>query len=225
MIQAAAFPTLHHERRLWARGFVSVAGLDEAGRGAWAGPVVAAAVVLGAKDRSLPDRLAGVRDSKKLTPRRRESLFDRVRQCAVTWGVGTIPPADIDSHGIVAATRQAMVQAIQALEIPPDYLLIDYLTLCDVALPQQGLPKGDARVLSIAAASILAKVSRDRLMVELDAEYPGYGMARHKGYGTPQHSAALGRLGPCPAHRFSFAPLRNLAPDAGRASPEAGNLL
>jgi ribonuclease HII len=126
-------------------------------------------------------------------------------------GLGTVSSNVIDAQGIVPATKRAMILALESLQIAPDYLLIDYLTLSDVSLPQHGLPKGDALVMSIAAASILAKVYRDRLMVGLDAQYPGYGLARHKGYGTEQHRTALAELGPCPVHRMSFAPLRSLA--------------
>ncbi len=204
-------PALTHEKRLWADGFRYVAGLDEAGRGSWAGPVVAAAVILPRDQPDLAHRLAGVRDSKTLTAARREELLDLVEQHALAWGVGIVPPAGIDARGIVPATREAMSLALGVLSHPADYLLIDHVTLPDQPLPQLSLPKGDARILSIAAASIVAKVSRDRMMVELDGVYPGYGFARHKGYGTPQHRAALERLGPSAVHRLSFAPLQRLA--------------
>jgi ribonuclease HII len=204
-------PHLDHETALWARGYRYVAGLDEAGRGAWAGPVVAAAVILPAGDAGTLNRLAGVRDSKLLTAKRRESLLESILAHAVSFGVGSVPPAEIDAWGIVPATRQAMSLALQALSPAADCLLIDYLILPDLPLPQVSLPKGDAVVLSIAAASIVAKVSRDRMMKDLDAAYPGYGFARHKGYGTAEHRAALARLGPCAIHRRSFAPLRDLA--------------
>ena len=214
------FPTLQHEDRLWAAGYHCIAGLDEAGRGAWAGPVVAAAVILPAGDESLAGRLAGVRDSKQLTPARRERLLPVVQQAALAWGVGVVAPEEIDRLGIVPATRRAMVLALQTLCVAPDYLLIDYLRLPEALLPQYGLPKGDARVLSIAAASIVAKVSRDRLMVELDGCCPGYGLAGNKGYGTAQHQAALATLGPSRVHRLSFAPLRALErQNAGMLEP------
>jgi ribonuclease HII len=187
-----------------------VAGLDEAGRGAWAGPVVAAAVILPPGDPALARHLLGVRDSKQLTPARREALLETIQQHALAWGVGAVPPSGIDELGIVPATRQAMHLALQALSPPADYLLIDHLRLPELALPQTSLPKGDALILSIAAASIVAKVSRDRMMVELEARYPGYGFGRHKGYGTAQHRAVLTALGPSSAHRLSFAPLRSL---------------
>ena len=212
-------PSLTYEKRLWADGFRYVAGLDEAGRGSWAGPVVAAAVILPPDLPDLAHCLAGVRDSKTLTAARREKLLDLIEQHALARGVGTVPPAGIDARGIVPATREAMSLALGAIAHPADYLLIDHVSLPDQALPQVSLPKGDARILSIAAASIVAKVSRDRMMVELDAVYPGYGFAQHKGYGTPQHRAALERLGPSAIHRLSFAPLQRLAVgDQGQAT-------
>jgi ribonuclease HII len=205
-----SLPTLTYERRLWAKGFQLVAGLDEAGRGAWAGPVVAAAVILPAGDPDLAQHLDGVRDSKTLSAARREQLLRVIQRRATAWAACAVPPSEIDRLGIVPATREAMAKALQRLAASPDHLLIDYLPLSAVSLPQISLPKGDAKVLSIAAASIIAKVSRDRMMVELEAQIPGYGFARHKGYGTPQHRAALAELGVCDAHRRSFAPMRYL---------------
>jgi ribonuclease HII len=201
-------PTLDCETRLWAAGYRYVAGLDEAGRGAWAGPVVAAAVILPPDDPELVQHLEGVRDSKQLTATRREALLEVIQRRVLVWGVGAVSPAEIDALGIVPATRKAMALALRSLSPPADYLLIDYLSLSNLPLPQKSLPKGDARVLSIAAASIVAKVSRDRMMVQLQDRLPGYGFARHKGYGTPQHRAALAKLGPSVVHRLSFAPLR-----------------
>ena len=208
-------PSLAYEIPRWAAGYRHVAGLDEAGRGAWAGPVVAAAVILPPGDLALMERLRGVRDSKQLTPKQREALLGVIRECAVAVGVGAVPPDEIDRLGIVPATRRAMVLALKTLSPAADYLLIDHLPLAEVALPQYSLPKGDARVLSIAAASIVAKVSRDDMMVELEERLPGYGFGRHKGYGTAQHQAALAALGPSPAHRLSFEPLRRLVVGAG----------
>ena len=205
-------PSLIYEQRLWGQGYRYVAGLDEAGRGAWAGPVVAAAVILPADLPGLAEHLVGVRDSKQLSPARREMLLEVIQAQALAWAVGQVPSAEIDALGIVPATRQAMHQALADLSPAADYALIDYLPLPALDLPQSSLPKGDARVLSIAAASIVAKVLRDRLMVRLDDRYPGYGFARHKGYGTPQHRVALQSLGPCAIHRLSFAPLQYLAP-------------
>lgn len=203
----SAGPDLSLERALRARGFRRIAGLDEAGRGALAGPVAAAAVVLPLEAPDLAARLAGVDDSKRLPPEVRTRLAQRIRETAVAAAVGMASPAEIDALGIVAATRLAMRRAIAALPLEPDHLLLDWLRLPEVPLPQTALPQGDSRALSIAAASILAKVSRDALMEQLDTEYPGYGFARHKGYATAAHRDALRRLGPSPVHRRSFAPV------------------
>ena len=215
-------PTLIYEKRLWHEGYRHVAGLDEAGRGAWAGPVVAAAVVLPAGDPELARHLDGVRDSKELTALRREALLEVIRRHARAWAVGVVPSAEIDAVGIVPATRKAMALALEALTTPADYLLIDHLVLPEVALPQTSMPKGDARVLSVAAASIVAKVSRDQLMADLDADLPGYGFGQHKGYGTMRHRAALETLGPCPLHRFSFAPVQRIAARDSRCMQSMG---
>jgi ribonuclease HII len=212
MMGSTPRPTIAHEARIWARGYRRVAGLDEVGRGAWAGPVVAAAVVLPPEGCQVAGNLAGVRDSKELTPARREVLFDVICRHAVAVGVGAVPAATIDTLGIVPATRRAMALALASVLPPADYLLIDYLPLPDQACPQECLPKGDAHVLSIAAASIVAKVCRDRFMVRLDAVFPGYNFGQHKGYGTRAHQAAIAALGPCAAHRFSFSPLQAATP-------------
>jgi ribonuclease HII len=209
-------PSLAYEMRLWDAGYRYVAGLDEAGRGSWAGPVVAAAVILPSNQPRLAAALSGVRDSKTLTAARREMLLAVIENLALAWGVGAVPPSEIDNLGIVPATCKAMALALGALSTPADHLLIDYLSLPELPLPQISLPKGDALILSIAAASIVAKVNRDRMMLDLDAQFPGYSFGRHKGYGTPQHQAALSSLGPCAAHRLSFAPLQRLA--AGNAN-------
>lgn len=201
-------PSLDHEMRLWAGGLRCIAGLDEAGRGAWAGPVVAGAVVLPSGDAGLLAHLRGVRDSKQLTPRQRDTVLEAILSCARAWAIGLEPSSAIDRAGIVPATRQAMTIALCGLPVPVDGLLIDYLTLPSIPLPQTCLPKGDVRVLSIAAASVVAKVHRDRLMLEMEAQFPGYGFGRNKGYGTAEHRAALARLGPCAIHRRSFAPVR-----------------
>ncbi len=202
------YPHLQEERALVRRGYRLIAGLDEAGRGSWAGPVVAAAVVLPLERRDLPAQLLGVRDSKLLTPRRREEVLEKVIQVALGIGVGVVPPQFIDEKGIVAATRLAMRRALDALPMRPDYLLVDYLSLPDESWPYKSIVRGDNLSLSIASASIVAKVERDRMMIELEAEYPGYGFARHKGYGTPQHREALERLGLTPLHRLSFRPMK-----------------
>ena len=185
-----------------------MAGLDEAGRGASAGPVVAAAVVVPPNSGLvLPALLGQVDDSKRLSPAVRERLEPEIRKCALSVGVGSVPADEIDRIGIVPATRLAMLQALAALTVQPAHLLLDYLTLPDVRLPQWGIPHGDAICFSIAAASIIAKVTRDRWMVGQELVYPGYGFARHKGYGTAVHQAALGRLGPCLIHRRTFRPV------------------
>lgn len=201
-------PDLREEMALYGQGYRLVAGLDEAGRGAWAGPVVAGAVILPLGREELGQALAGVRDSKTLNPSARERLYAVIQTQALAVGVGMVPPKRIDELGIVPATKEAMALAIARLSCPPDFLLIDFLSLPQLAYPQKSIVHGDALSLSIAAASIVAKVSRDRFMVELDGQYPGYGLAGHKGYGTPQHRAALARLGPSPIHRFSYAPVR-----------------
>ena len=201
-------PHLQLELDLLAHGHRIVAGLDEAGRGAWAGPVVAAAVVLPLHRSDLSCVLSGVRDSKLLTPRRREELLPVIREVAWATGVGVAPSSYVDRYGVVAATRRAMRGAIRDLGLSPDYLLIDYLHLPNMAIAQKGIPKGDRRHLSIAAASIVAKVTRDRALCELDRQYRGYGFAKHKGYGTRQHAESLAHMGPCAVHRYSFAPVR-----------------
>jgi ribonuclease HII len=172
-------------------------------------------VVLPLGNEGLRQALDGVRDSKTLNPSERERLYDVIQAEALAVGVGMVPPDQIDELGIVPATKEAMALAIAQLLSPPDFLLIDFLGLAQLDYPQKSIVHGDALSLSIAAASIVAKVSRDRLMVELDSQYPGYGFASHKGYGTPQHRAALDRLGPSPIHRFSYAPVN------GDARPKA----
>ena len=203
-------PTLDEEARLQARGFRLVAGVDEVGRGALAGPVVAAAVIL-PLGVDFP-WLGSVRDSKQLSPKKRERVFDLVQRAGIPFGLGSVPHATIDEVGIVQATRMAMAQAVDSLPSRPDFLLIDALSLPEVDLPQKGIIRGDRLSFSIACASIMAKVSRDRQMTEFDGVYPGYGLARHKGYGTRQHLQCLGRLGPCAIHRRSFAPVAGLSP-------------
>jgi ribonuclease HII len=199
------------ERDLCAQGHLHVAGIDEAGRGAWAGPVVAAAVILPLHRADLAEALAGVDDSKKLTAGRRERLFDRICSVAAAVGVGAAGPTEIDGRGIVPSTRAAMCRALAALAVLPTYLLIDYVALSATDLPFTALPKGDAKSLSIAAASIVAKVTRDRLMCGLHEMYPDYGFDAHKGYGVRRHRLALRRLGATPVHRVSFAPVSDLA--------------
>jgi ribonuclease HII len=196
------FPTLEFEINLWNAGFARIAGLDEAGRGAWAGPVAAATVILSA-DPSLTRTLKGVRDSKLMTPLARETWAPRIKESALGWGVGFASSSEIDTLGILPATKLAAVRALGNLA--PDYLLTDFLVFRDIDLPQTALVKGDQRSLSVAAASVLAKTSRDELMRATDSQYPGYGFFRHKGYGTRIHKDAIIRLGRCEIHRKSFA--------------------
>jgi ribonuclease HII len=195
------------ETDLWRAGYLTIAGVDEAGRGAWAGPVVAAAVILPHDASRIGALLGKVDDSKRLTAAGRERLFDLIRSHALATGVGCTAAEQIDCLGIVPATQQAMVQALDLLAVQPDFVLLDYLTLPNLRLPQRGVAHGDALSLSIAAASILAKVTRDRWMAEQDITNAGYGFARHKGYGTAEHRAALARLGPCALHRLTFQPM------------------
>jgi len=198
---------LDHERDLWAAGFRAIAGVDEAGRGAWAGPVVAAAVILPSSPAALAPLLGRVDDSKRLAPAVRARALALIEQHALAVGTGWTPAAEIDLRGIVAATRAAMRAALAALAVVPDFVLVDYLALPELVCPQRGIPHGDAVSLSIAAASIVAKVARDRWMAAQDELYPGYGFARHKGYGVAAHAEALARLGPCALHRRSFRPV------------------
>ena len=203
------YPNLNHERALWANGALWVAGIDEAGRGALAGPVAAAAVIL-PQIASFTRQLKGVRDSKLMTPAQRESWSQAIQESAVTFGIGLASAGEIDTIGILPATRLAASRAIQSLKIVPDHLLLDYLLLPDFSIPQTSIPKGDRISLSIAAASVLAKTYRDAILVALGDQYPGYGFAAHKGYGTSAHIDAIQQLGPSPVHRMTFAPLNML---------------
>ncbi|HEV8337311.1 MAG TPA: ribonuclease HII [Candidatus Polarisedimenticolia bacterium] len=189
-----------HEDTLRREGFRRIAGLDEVGRGSLAGPVVAAVVIL---DRSA--RLPGVRDSKLLSEDQRRSQFGRIALSAMAYGFGVVEAETVDRINVLEASRQAMVAAIGSLAEPPDALLIDAVRLPDVDLPQRSLVHGDRRCLSIAAASILAKVFRDEIMKELDGVFPGYRFRFNKGYGTEEHLRALTFLGPTPLHRLSFS--------------------
>ncbi|HEY4485593.1 MAG TPA: ribonuclease HII [Nitrospiria bacterium] len=204
-----AVDRLYFEREAYERGFRSLAGLDEAGRGPLAGPVVASAVVLpsGAL-------FPGLRDSKKLTAGQRERFYEEISREARGIGIGTVGPEVIDAINILEATRLAMKQALSALPVLPDYLLIDAMTLPDVGIAQHGLVRGDDLSQTIAAASVIAKVTRDRLMLEYDRRYPQYNFRSHKGYGTAEHLLALKEHGPCPIHRRSFR--RVATPETGR---------
>jgi len=201
-------PDLQFEKRLWETGLRHIAGIDEAGRGALAGPV-AAGVVIFPPDESSRASLNGLRDSKQLTPAERNEWAVSVQETAIAWAVAFASHDEIDRLGIVPATRLAAQRALQACEHQAEHLLLDYLFLPDLDIPQTKLVKGDQRSKSIAAASVLAKTARDALLVQLNEEIPGYRFADHKGYGTRGHLEALKRLGPSPIHRRSFAPLKD----------------
>jgi len=201
------FPNLDEEDKLKSQGYELIAGIDEVGRGALAGPVVASAVIL-----PHPANLSWfglVRDSKELNFRKRESLFDLITKEAIAVGIGIVPPQVIDSVNILKATKLAMIQAVEKLPKQPNFILIDRVTLSQCPIPQRGITRGDKTCLSIACASIVAKVTRDHMMEEFDRIYPGYGFAQHKGYGTGGHVSCLQKLGPSPIHRLYFAPVRN----------------
>ena len=196
------------EQTLRQQGYRRIAGIDEAGRGALAGPVVAAAVIL-----PVDCQISGVTDSKQLAPKKREKLFDEIHHAAVAVGVGCVNNLEIDRTNILRATMEAMAQAVMQITPFPDYVLVDGTHLPEIPLPRshrdseqpaKAIPKGDTLVQSIAAASIIAKVTRDRLMIDLDETYPGYGFRIHKGYGTLLHRQAIAQLGPCHIHRRSF---------------------
>ena len=208
MMYRTGAPTFVEEEMLAAQGYFRVAGIDEAGRGPLAGPVVAAAVIL-PQGFDAP-WLGLVRDSKQLTGATRELLYRHICEAALSVGVGLCDSLTIDRRGIVASTRLAMRQAVYQLQPPAESLLIDYMSLPEVRLPQKPITHGDGLCLSIACASIVAKVTRDHLMVEFDGVYPGYGFRKHKGYGTPEHFSCLQRLGPCPIHRRSFQPVKSM---------------
>jgi len=196
---------LTYETELWDRGVGRIAGVDEAGVGTLAGPVIAAAVIL---PRGLRPR--GLDDSKQLDARARERLCAEVKAGAMAWSVGAASPVEVDSINVYQAGLLAMRRAVEGLALRPDALLVDARRIPELAIPQQGIVKGDAKSLSIAAASVVAKVTRDALMAEAEVRYPGYGFARHKGYGAPEHLEALRRLGPCELHRRTFAPVREV---------------
>jgi ribonuclease HII len=214
-------PGFEHEQDCAAQGSRHIAGIDEAGRGCWAGPVVAAAVVLPPAAAEQPALLAQINDSKQLSAAQRDASYTLLRKLTPQIGVGVVPPYIIDLLGIVPATRLAMITALLALPGPVDALLIDALTLPGLSLPQHALIRGDACSYSIAAASIIAKVSRDRLMATAEHAFPGYGFAAHKGYGTAAHRRALAQLGPCMLHRHSFRPVLACAGAAPTRATEA----
>jgi len=208
LFDRASLTTLHFEQQLAARGYRAVAGVDEAGRGPLAGPVVAAAVIL-------PETfdLPGLTDSKQLSASARATLFPRIRHQARAVGVGIIDATEIDRINILQATLRAMALAIGRLKVAADALLIDGITPVPLPLYQQTLKKGDSRSLSIAAASVIAKVVRDRMMEGYERRYPGYGLGGHKGYGSAAHRQAIADLGPSPIHRCSFRGVREYVED------------
>ena len=204
-------PDWSRERQLYRQGVSPVAGVDEAGRGPLAGPVVAAAVILPPDLTGNEPWLSGLDDSKRLSPRQRELVLPIIEQYALAVAIAQESPAEIDRIGIGRAVLQAMLRAVDSLTVAPQHLLFDYIPIKKCAYPFDALVKGDRRSYSIAAASIVAKVTRDRIMAAAETCYPGYAFARHKGYATAQHRAKLQELGPCPLHRRSFAPVRQAA--------------
>jgi len=206
-------PAFHLERRLYGSGYRVVAGVDEAGRGPLAGPLVVGAAVLPGDLDDSPPWLRLVRDSKKLSPLQREQALVELQRHAVALATGQATAREVDNLGLTRAIRLALTRALRSLAIQPDYLLLDFMRPLPDALPCEAIVKGDDLCYSIAAASIVAKVTRDQWMTDADRRFPGYGFAQHKGYATPQHREALKRLGPCPIHRRSFAPVRVLLKD------------
>ena len=192
-----------YEKRAISRGYTAIAGVDEAGRGALAGPVVAAAVIL-----APGGDYTGIDDSKKLTPRQREFFFDKIMSQAVAVGIGYGDSLLVDQINILQATLQAMTAAVHSLPVVPDFLLIDGISSPRLSIPAQTIKKGDSASVSIASASIIAKVTRDRLMVALGEKYPQYGFSVHKGYGSPVHLGSIASFGPCPVHRMTFRGVR-----------------
>ena len=199
-------PTYRWEKALLAEGCIGVAGIDEVGRGPLAGPVLAGVAILPENPRGRWTRL--VRDSKQLSATQRETALEHLQRAGAVLRVGACSSQEIDEIGILNATKLAMKRAVDSLILKPEHLLLDAIKLPSIDIPQTSIIKGDAKCLSIAAASIVAKVTRDDLMHQMDVLYPGYGFSKHKGYGTRAHMESLNRLGPCPIHRFSFAPVR-----------------
>jgi len=200
-------PDLSFERKLWDQGLQFVAGVDEAGRGALAGPVAAGAVVLPSDVPDLFNALHGVRDSKEMLPEARDAWAAVIKSVAVGWGVGFASAVEIDQMGIVPATCLAASRALAKLDRIIEHILVDYISLPTVSIAQTPLIKGDARSLTIAAASVLAKTARDALLIQMDVEFPGYQFANNKGYATQAHRKSIVELGPCSQHRCSFSPI------------------
>lgn len=197
-------PNLEFETKLWQKNTRFVAGLDEAGRGALAGPLIAAAVILPPERPDLLEALEGVRDSKKLTPKKRQALVETIKSTALFWAYGRVEAEEIDQKGIMLAGQFVFMRAIENLDQTPEHLLLDFFAIPQLPMFQTAVVKGDARSMSIACASVLAKVARDEEMRTLDEIYPGYGFSQNKGYGTLAHREAIERFGPCPQHRQSF---------------------
>lgn len=206
-------PTFVEEASLLAQGYSLIAGLDEVGRGPLAGPVVAGVAILPPRPQGKWLRL--IRDSKQLSAAQREAALERLREHALALNVGVCTPAEVDRLGIAPATRLAMCRALTSLPLKPQFLLLDAFPLPEVELPQKAIVRGDALCYSIAAASIVAKVARDRMMAQAERDYPGYGFARHKGYGTRAHIDRLNSLGPCAIHRYTFAPIKYMTAKFG----------
>lgn len=206
--RAPRFPSLEFESSLWAAGLTRLAGIDEVGRGALAGPVYAAAVVLPIRNSILAE-LYGVRDSKQMTAEEREDWAPAIKEKALAYCIGWASCKEIDRYGIAPATKLAARRALKGLPTKAQHLLLDYIRLEKVGLPQTPILGGDARCLSISAASVIAKVARDAELRLLDTRFPRYGFASHKGYATEEHLAAIRKHGPCLQHRFSFAPMRS----------------
>jgi ribonuclease HII len=198
-------PTRREENKLFKKGFRLIAGTDEAGRGAWAGPLVAAAVILPRRF-SLP----GINDSKKLSPRRREQLFEKIIAIAISWQAVIVSREEIDARGIGRINLEALRQSVLLLPVQPDVVLVDSFHITRTVIPHYSFDKGDARIVSIAAASIIAKVTRDRIMTGYHKKFPHYQFHRHKGYGTPEHHRQIKKHGLSPLHRRSFEPMKSM---------------
>jgi len=224
-IKKSLFPV--HEGALIKRGFFCIAGVDEVGRGAWAGPLIAAAVVIRSSNFQFPIfKNLGIRDSKKLTAKKREEIyktlcrsgrsrriskrsFEKFGMRFFDWAIGEVAVSEINKLGLAKAGILALKRAVKNLKIKPDYLLIDAFKIPEIKIPQKSIIKGDEKVFSVALASIIAKVTRDRIMMKLSKKYPQYGFVRHKGYGTKMHQEALKKHGPCPEHRASYKPIKD----------------
>jgi ribonuclease HII len=213
-------PDFSREESLMRKGYKFIAGVDEAGRGPLAGPVVAGAVIFGSDSEIVNELIAiGIRDSKQLSGKRRELLYDFISEKAVSWAVEVVSEEIIDEINILNATKLAMKRAVQKLKVKPDFLIIDgNATLDDFPISQMAIPKADQNIFSVSAASIMAKVTRDRILVELNEKYPGYDFHKHKGYGTKSHMDILKEKGPCPIHRKSFEPIKSMTNDISGTS-------